>query len=47
MTKIYQNKNKNTNLKVLLLNHLRILLYKNQEINAKPTKFEYFRGKNM
>jgi len=47
MTKIYQNKNKNTNLKMTLLNHLKILLSKNQEIYSKPTKFEYLRGKNM
>lgn len=47
MTEIYQNKNKNINLKMTLLNHLKILLSKNQEIDPKPTKFEYKRGKNM
>ncbi len=47
MTEIYTIKKTNTSLKVSLLNHLKILLSKNQEIDLKVTKFEYFRGENM
>jgi len=45
MTAIY--KNKNSNFKVPLINHFKILLSKKQKIDVKLIKFEYFRGKNM